>query len=125
MTMLMDAAEARLSASVKINSSIKFSFPGSDVDWITYTSHPRTLYSILICVFPSLNFVTVHFPKGTPICSAISSANFRFELRVNSCKDLSLYPDDISEALQLIIFSFWQRSLLYSFALTLQLLKIL
>src|SRR5699024_12361789 len=119
MTMLMDAAEARLSASVKINSSIKFSFPGSDVDWITYTSHPRTLSSILICVSPSLNFVTVHFPKGTPICSAISSANFRFGLRVNRCKDLLLYPDDISAGPRLIIFSFLQRIHLYAYSLVL------
>src|SRR5699024_12510959 len=75
MTMLIERAEARFSASIIIKSSIICLFTGEEVDCTTYTSQPRVLSSILIWISPSLNVETVHLPRDVPIWSAISSAN--------------------------------------------------
>jgi hypothetical protein len=42
MTALMRSAEARLSASTMMSSSIRFSLVGAQVDWTTNTSRART-----------------------------------------------------------------------------------
>src|SRR5699024_12094673 len=98
---------------------------------MTYTSQPRTLSSILICVSPSLNFETSVFPKGIPIWSAISCANARFEFNVNNCKgrvDSFLQSDDINKA-SINCFDFYSlicvHSLLYFLALLYRLLGFL
>ncbi len=52
---VIELAELLLSASVKINNSIKLTFAGAQVDWIIKTSLPLTLSLICTLISPSLN----------------------------------------------------------------------
>jgi hypothetical protein len=47
MTAVIRLAEARVSASMAISSSIRLSLAGKDVDWIRKTSSPRTFSSMV------------------------------------------------------------------------------
>ena len=46
MTAVIRLADPRFSASMQTSSSIKLSFAGYDVDWMTKVSSPRTFSSI-------------------------------------------------------------------------------
>jgi hypothetical protein len=75
MTALMRSAEARLSASTMISSSIRFSLVGAQVDCTTNTSRARTLVLISTVTSPSEKRPTRAAPSEMPRCAAISSAS--------------------------------------------------
>src|SRR5574342_249172 len=87
-----------------ISNSMMFSFTGELVDWITYTSQPRILSSMLIWISPSLNWETEHFPNSTPITFAISSASSTFELSEKTFKFGSRYWFDIVDLQDLFLY---------------------
>src|SRR5262245_39581641 len=80
----MRFADARLNASSISSSSIRLSFVGVDVDWMTKTSPPRTFSVISTCTSPSLKRPISAPPSGTPRWALIASARGRFEFPVNS-----------------------------------------
>src|SRR4051812_16582784 len=83
MTAVIEDADARRSASHMIKSSIKLSFTGEQVGWITYVSRPRTFSRISQNVSPSLKRDTRASPSGVSSTFAISVANAGLALPVN------------------------------------------
>ena len=77
----MRAAEARLSASIMMSSSIRLLLTGPQVDWMTKTSEPRTDSSMEMETSPSAKAPTVQRPSGSPMAAAISCASLRLELQ--------------------------------------------
>jgi hypothetical protein len=71
----MRSAEARLSASTMISSSIRFSLVGAQVDCTTNTSRARTFWLISTVTSPSEKRPTRAAPSEMPRCWAISAAN--------------------------------------------------
>jgi len=86
MTALIRSAEARLSASTMISSSIRFSLVGAQVDCTTKTSRARTLVLISTVTSPSEKRLTVAAPSEMPRWLAISSASAGLALPVNTMK---------------------------------------
>src|SRR5258707_12147573 len=86
MTALMDPALARLSASHMINSSIKWSFTGGEVDWMIKTSRPRTFSPISTWISPSENRVTSALESGRFKYSQIRRASAGLEFPANTLK---------------------------------------
>src|SRR5512133_3064547 len=85
-TALIRSAEARLSASTMISSSIRLSLVGAQVDCTTNTSRARTLVLISTVTSPSENRPTVAAPSAIPRWSAISAARAGLALPVNTMK---------------------------------------
>src|SRR3954468_21478737 len=85
----MEFTDARRSASHMIKSSIKLSFTGEQVGWITYVSRPRTFSRISQNVSPSLKRDTRASPSGVSSTFAISVANAGLALPVNKQKRLT------------------------------------
>src|SRR5438034_4418452 len=87
-------ADARLSASIMINSSISVSFTGGQVGWITKTSAPRTFSLTCTSTSPSEKRETSASESGTRRYWAISSASGRLALPLNSfrSKDIGASP---------------------------------
>jgi hypothetical protein len=73
------AALARRMAETMRRSSSRFSFTGVHVDWITYTSLPRTLSSTATDTSPSAKLEREMPPRGIPSSYAISSASCGLE----------------------------------------------
>src|SRR6476469_5495077 len=86
MTAVIRSAEARLSASTMISSSIRFSLVGAQVDCTTNTSRARTLVLISTVTSPSEKRLTEAAPSAMPRWPAISSANAGLALPVNTMK---------------------------------------
>src|SRR3954469_10615075 len=86
MTALILSAEARLSASTMISSSIRFSLVGAQVDCTTNTSRARTLVLISTVTSPSENRPTLAAPSEMPRWPAISAARPGLALPVNTMK---------------------------------------
>src|SRR4051812_33609854 len=86
MTALIRSADARLSASTMISSSIRFSLVGAQVDCTTNTSRARTLVLISTVTSPSEKRLTEAAPMVMPRWPAISSANAGLALPVNTMK---------------------------------------
>ena len=61
----MRRADARLNASIITSSSIRWSFTGGQVGWITKTSWPRTFSLICTYTSPSEKRETSASPSGT------------------------------------------------------------
>ncbi len=76
----MEPADARLSASIMMSSSMRFVFASGEVDWTTNVSSPRTFSPISTWISPSENRPTVARASGLPSSLQIDSASFRFEL---------------------------------------------
>src|SRR5947199_2648832 len=74
MTAVIRSADARRNASVITSSSIRFSFTGGLVGWITKTSSPRTLSSMRTPISPSANRKMLISDRGTSSPAAISCA---------------------------------------------------
>src|SRR5438309_489767 len=75
MTAVTLPAEARLSASRMMKSSIRCSFTGGDVGWMTNTSCPRIESSILTLISPSGKCRSRGSVRGTPSLSEMRSAS--------------------------------------------------
>src|SRR6478609_175856 len=86
MTAVIRSAEARLSASTMISSSIRFSLVGAQVDCTTNTSRARTLVLISTVTSPSEKRLTEAAPSEMPRWCAISAANAGLALPVNTMK---------------------------------------
>ena len=71
---VIEAADARRSASVMIRSSIRLSFAGAQVDCTTYASTPRTFSLISTHTSPSLKRETLILERGISRWFAISFA---------------------------------------------------
>src|SRR5215472_1995056 len=84
MTAVIRRAEARRSASRRMNSSIRLSLTGWHVGWITNTSWPRIESWILTSISPSGNRRTRGSVSGTPISSEISAPSSGLELPATS-----------------------------------------
>src|SRR5512133_1595402 len=82
----MRSADARLSASTMISSSIRLSLVGAHVDCTTKTSRARTLVLISTVTSPSEKRPTLAAPSEMPRCSAISAASAGLALPVNTMK---------------------------------------
>ncbi len=82
----MRSAEARLSASTMISSSIRFSLVGAQVDWTTNTSRARTFWLISTVTSPSEKRPTRAAPSEVPRWLAISAANPGLALPVKTRK---------------------------------------
>jgi hypothetical protein len=84
----MRLEEARFSASIMMRSSIRFVFPGVQIDCTTKTSIPRTLSSISTWISPSLKFRTSAFPREIPrnwqISLARGTLEFPVKIRISS-----------------------------------------
>src|SRR5207247_1684393 len=74
MTAVIRSADARRSASTITSNSIRFSFTGGLVGWITKTSSPRTLSSMRTPISPSANRKMLISDTGTSSPAAISCA---------------------------------------------------
>src|SRR2546422_113682 len=74
MTAVIRSADARRSASTITSNSIRFSFTGGLVGWITKTSSPRTLSSMRTPISPSANRKMLISDRGTSSPAAISCA---------------------------------------------------
>src|SRR3989344_3589746 len=83
MTAVMRWAEARLSASAMISSSIRLSLVGAQVDCTTNTSRPRPSCWISTVVSPSEKRPTEALPSETPSWVAISWLRAGLALPVN------------------------------------------
>src|SRR5207253_10521193 len=92
----MRRAEARRSASVMINSSIRWSLAGYDVDWITNTSEPRTFSWISTKISMSAKRRTTAFVGGMCSQSAICCACAGLELPATSLIEPFLADIDAS-----------------------------
>src|SRR5438874_4739973 len=92
----MRRAEARRSASVMINSSIRWSLAGYDVDWITNTSEPRTFSWISTKISMSAKRRTTAFVGGMCSQSAICCARAGLELPATSLIEPFLADIDAS-----------------------------
>src|SRR5437762_12558345 len=92
----MRRAEARRSASVMINSSIRWSLAGYDVDWITNTSEPRTFSLISTKISMSAKRRTTAFVGGMCSQSAICCAKAGLELPATSLIEPFLADIDAS-----------------------------
>src|SRR3954468_15859488 len=86
MTAVIRSAEARLSASTMISSSIRFSLVGAQVDCTTNTSRARTFVLISTVTSPSEKRLTEAAPRPMPRWPATSSANAGLALPVNTMK---------------------------------------
>src|SRR3990167_8931089 len=86
MTALMRSAEARLSASTMISSSIRLSLVGAQVDCTTNTSRARTFWLISTVTSPSEKRPTVAAPSEMPRWSAMSDAIPGLALPVKTMK---------------------------------------
>src|SRR5262245_2659940 len=75
----MRPEDARFSASSIRRSSIRWSLPGVDVDWITKTSPPRTFSWMSTLISPSLKRRVDARATLTPRYSQIALARLRFE----------------------------------------------
>src|ERR1700761_6359100 len=84
MTAVMRRADERRSASVMINSSIKWSLAGNDVDWMMKTSEPRTFSSTSTKISLSAKRRTLALVSGKFSQSAISLASAGLELPATS-----------------------------------------
>jgi hypothetical protein len=84
MTAVIRAADARLSASMRISSSIRLSFAGNEFDWITKTSCPRTFSWISTKISMSAKRFTWPLVRGSFRCAPIASARGRLELPATS-----------------------------------------
>ena len=62
---LLIIIDARRSASMRIRSSIRWSFAGNDVDWMTNTSSPRTFSWISTKISMSAKRRTMHLASGS------------------------------------------------------------
>ncbi len=76
----IDPADARLSASIMIKSSIRFWFTGELVGCTTKQFTPRTFSPISTKISPSENVVTSAAPGRTSTQRQIDSASSRFAL---------------------------------------------
>src|ERR1035438_8305410 len=83
MTAVTLRAEARLSASTMMHSSITFSFVGEQVGWTTKISRARTFCSISTSTSPSEKRPTLALPRPIDRCVAMSCASAGFALPVN------------------------------------------
>src|SRR5690242_12100641 len=102
----MRRAEARRSASVMINSSIRWSLAGYDVDWRMKTSEPRTFSWISTKISMSADRRTTVFVNANPSSSAIAVASAGLELPATSLMEPFLADIEISpRALLETIFS--------------------
>ena len=72
-----------------ISSSMKLSFTGLQVDWMTNTSQPRTVSLMDTAISPSANFLQTQSPSGIPSLSAMALARAGLEL---PAKSLILFP---------------------------------
>src|SRR5271155_1482886 len=84
MTAVIRPAEARRSASVTRISSIRFSFGGVHIDWMTKQSPPRTFSRISTITSPSGKRPTSASPIFTPRCSVTSRASAGVEFPVKT-----------------------------------------
>src|SRR2546428_159599 len=75
MTAVIRSAEARRNASTITSNSIKFSFTGGLVDWMTNTSSPRTLSSMRTPISPSAKRKMLISASGTSSPAAISCSS--------------------------------------------------
>ena len=82
----MRPAEARLSASAMVRTSIRLSFVGEQVGCTINTSRPRTFSSNSTAISPSENLPTEARPKDISRCLATLSANAGLALPVNTIK---------------------------------------
>src|SRR4029078_11865038 len=82
-------ADARLSASIMISSSISVWLGGEQVGWTTKQLTPRTFSPTSTYVSPSEKWVTAARPSGISTNLQISSASARFELPVKIDKDFN------------------------------------
>src|SRR5215468_509059 len=80
MTAVIRLADARRNASSSSKSSIRWSFTGVHVDWMTNTSPPRTLSAISTITSPSLKRRTSARPSDTSRTWQTSATSGRFEL---------------------------------------------
>ena len=80
----MRRADARRNASVMINSSIRWSLAGNEVDWMMKTSEPRTFSWISTNISMSANRRTTALVSARPSPSAISCASAGLELPATS-----------------------------------------
>ena len=85
----MRRADARLNASSMTSSSIRWSFTGGQVGWMTKTSWPRTFSLIWTYTSPSEKRETSASPSESWSVLAISSASGRFALPEKSFRS---YP---------------------------------
>src|SRR6266446_701582 len=83
MTAVIRPAEARRNASIRSNSSIRFSLGGVQVDWITKQSPPRTFSRTSIITSPSGKRPTSTWQSLTLRYSHTSRASAGLELPVN------------------------------------------
>src|SRR5437763_10834849 len=86
MTALIRSAEARLSASTMMSSSIRFSLVGAQVDCTTNTSRARTFVLTSTVTSPSEKRPTVAAPSWMPKWPAISCASAGLAFPVNTMK---------------------------------------
>ena len=86
----MEPADARLSASIITSSSIRLSFTGEQVGWITYTSTPRTFSWISTKHSPSEKREARQRPTGSCRYSAMAAASSVFALPENTQVDLNI-----------------------------------
>ena len=75
-----------MSPSIRISNSIRWSFTGGEVGWITKTSTPRTLSRISTFTSPSLNRLMTADPSGMQRYAQISFARsgFAFPVKIFS-----------------------------------------
>jgi hypothetical protein len=95
MTAVIDWAEARLSASHMISSSMMWSFAGGLVDWTMKVSWPRTFSPISIWISPSENRPTSAFPRERFRCSQIRRASGRLEFPAKTLKSRAVGMDEM------------------------------
>ena len=88
---MMRLAEALLRASIIKSSSMRLSFTGGQVDWITKVSLPRTFSPSSTRISPSLNRRTWANPRGCQRVSQISVASPRFELPAMTTISFNIY----------------------------------
>src|SRR6266404_4455606 len=80
MTATMEPADARLSASIMMSSSIRLLFAGEQVDCTTKQLTPRTFSPISTKISPSENEVTSHRPGRASTVRQIASESSRLPL---------------------------------------------
>src|SRR5471032_509315 len=86
MAAVIRPADARLSASTMIMSSIRVSLVGAQVDCSTNTSLPRTFSWISTMISPSEKRLTIALPRGIPRILTTSCASAGFALPVNTIR---------------------------------------
>ena len=82
----MRPAEARLSASATVSSSIRLSLVGAQVDCKINTSRPRTFSKSSTAISPSENLPTEARPREMPRCLTTFSAKPTLALPANTIK---------------------------------------